>query len=87
MSQWNEADIDVYLSRTHRKKFTDHTLVDSKKIKDALFRIRERGYALDDEEMEKGVQCVAALVRDHRHEPVGAVSISGGRHANDSGQK
>ena len=77
LSQWDKPEVNAYLARTRRKKFTDHTLVAAKEIKEALSRIRERGYSNDDEEMEKGVQCVAALVRDHRHKPVGAISISG----------
>jgi DNA-binding IclR family transcriptional regulator len=42
-----------------------------------LARIRDQGYSVDNQEMEEGVRCVAALVADHRGEPAGVVSISG----------
>jgi DNA-binding IclR family transcriptional regulator len=77
LSQWDASEVDAYLQRTRREKFTDHTLVTEKEIQNALSLIRKRGYATDDEEMEKGVQCVAAIIRDYRNGPVGAISISG----------
>ncbi len=42
-----------------------------------LTLIRERGYALDREESEYGLMCVAAPVRDNTGTVVAAVSISG----------
>lgn len=39
-------------------------------------QIRERGYALDDQENERNVRCVGAAVLDERGRPVGAVSVS-----------
>jgi IclR family transcriptional regulator, acetate operon repressor len=39
-------------------------------------QIRERGYALDDEENERNVRCVGAAVLDERGRPIGAVSVS-----------
>ncbi|HEY0834661.1 MAG TPA: IclR family transcriptional regulator [Azospirillum sp.] len=42
-----------------------------------LAGVRSRGYALDDEEFELGLRCVAAPVFDTRGEAVFAVSVSG----------
>jgi IclR family transcriptional regulator, KDG regulon repressor len=39
-------------------------------------QIRERGYALDDQENERNVRCVGAAVLDERGRPTGAVSVS-----------
>lgn len=48
---------------------------------DALLRdiqqVRTRGYAIDDQENEFEVCCVAAAIKDHRGQAVAAVSISG----------
>jgi DNA-binding IclR family transcriptional regulator len=77
LSQWNKSDLDLYLQRTHRQPFTPNTLVSRNDILDELDRIKALGYAVDNEEMETGVRCVAAIVLDHSGQPVAAVSISG----------
>jgi IclR family KDG regulon transcriptional repressor len=47
----------------------------------ALFRelqdIRERGYAIDNEECEPGVGCLGAAIRGANGEPVAAISVAG----------
>ena len=39
-------------------------------------RVREAGYAMDDEENEEGVRCIAVSIPDYHKEPVYALSIS-----------
>jgi DNA-binding IclR family transcriptional regulator len=39
--------------------------------------VRERGYAIDEEEIELGLKCVAAPVRNAADEVVAAISLSG----------
>ena len=77
LSQWGNTDLDSYLTRTHLIPFTSHTLVSRNQILKELEQISARGFAVDNEEMEDGVRCVAALVFDHRQRIVAAVSISG----------
>ncbi len=77
LSQWNKSDLDLYLQRTDRKPFTPNTLVSRNDILDELDRIKALGYAVDNEEMETGVRCVAAIILDYFGKAIGAVSISG----------
>jgi IclR family transcriptional regulator, KDG regulon repressor len=42
-----------------------------------LKKIRELGYALDNEMFEKGLRCVGAPIFDKEGEPIGSISVSG----------
>ncbi len=77
MSQWKEAELESYLQRVDRRAYTPNTLVNRAAIMAELARISNTGFAVDNEEMETGVRCVAALVFDYTGKPVAAVSISG----------
>lgn len=77
LSRWSKPKLDSYLKRTKLISYTPNTLVSRSKILKELDRISERGFAVDNEEMEEGVRCVAALVFDHRQRIAAAVSISG----------
>jgi DNA-binding IclR family transcriptional regulator len=77
MSQWPDSQVEAYLDRTALVRHTSHTLVDRSRLLHELGRIRSQGYSVDNQEMEEGVRCVAALVKDHRGKPAGVVSISG----------
>jgi DNA-binding IclR family transcriptional regulator len=57
--------------------FTSKTLTNKEELEDALARVRRRGYAVDDEEMEIGTRCVGAAILDGEGMPVAAVSVSG----------
>jgi len=58
-------------------KLTDRTLTSIKKLAGELKSIRERGYAIDDEEQSTGLRCIAANIRDEFGDPLAALSISG----------
>jgi len=58
-------------------KRTEKTLIDSAQLKDHLKNVRAQGHAIDDEENEKGIRCVAAPIYNEAGKPVAAISISG----------
>jgi DNA-binding IclR family transcriptional regulator len=56
---------------------TSHTITDVSELWEQLRLSRERGFAVDDQENEVGVNCVAVPVHlDGRAQPTGAVSVS-----------
>jgi len=77
MSRWKKSELDSYLQRVDRRAYTPNTLVSRASILTELARISSTGFAVDNEEMEIGVRCVAALVFDYTGKAVAAVSISG----------
>ena len=65
------------ISRIQFTNFTSKTLTSPEELIEALERVRRRGYAVDDEEMEIGTRCVGAPVLDTTGRPIAAVSVSG----------
>lgn len=55
---------------------TENTITDFEKLKKHLQLIREQGYSFDEEENEKGIQCVGAPIYDQGGEVLAAISIS-----------
>jgi DNA-binding IclR family transcriptional regulator len=69
------------LTKLHSKdgkleRLTPRTLTTVEALRKDLERIARRGYAIDNEEHEEGVRCVAAAIFDHTGRPCAAMSIS-----------
>lgn len=56
---------------------TKATIVDAQKLLDELGSVSAQGFAVDNEECEPGMSCVAAPVYDALGNAVGALSVSG----------
>lgn len=57
--------------------YTVRTITDPALLQHHLEQVRNQGYAVDDEEYEIGVRCIAVPVFDYRDKCVAAVGISG----------
>jgi DNA-binding IclR family transcriptional regulator len=77
LSRMSASDLEAYLQRVALTSFTPYTLTEKDKIIQELNQIRTRGFAVDNEEMEAGVRCVAALIIDYSGRPAASVSITG----------
>lgn len=58
------------------KPYTEHTILTLEALLAELDGIRSRGYALDNEENELGVRCIAAALTDYTGASTAAFSIS-----------
>ncbi|HZG73457.1 MAG TPA: IclR family transcriptional regulator [Chondromyces sp.] len=72
----NEDEIERMLSKTNLEAFTEKTLTNKEEIKEQLKVIRERGYSIDDEEIELGLKCIAAPIFNHQGKVVASVSCA-----------
>jgi IclR family transcriptional regulator, acetate operon repressor len=70
-------ELRARLARLELTRFTPNTITDPAALRAELRRIGERGWSVDDEEVEPGVCCLGAAVRDHRPMPVAAISVAG----------
>ena len=57
--------------------YTERTIVNPGQLREELERVRQLGYALDDEEHAIGLRCVAAPVFDENRQALTAISLSG----------
>lgn len=73
--------IDSFLRSAPFQRHTVNTIVEAEALKQELDETHRRGYAIDRQEREEGIQCVAAPVRSRDGRAVAAISISGS--AND----
>jgi IclR family KDG regulon transcriptional repressor len=71
-----EATVERLLSGPLARR-TPRTVVDPGRLREILAEVRERGFAIEDEESEPGIRCIAAPVRSAGDTVVGAVGIAG----------
>jgi IclR family transcriptional regulator, KDG regulon repressor len=69
--------VETYIATTPFERFTHKTLTKASELKTNLRQIAIQGYAVDDQEREDGVRCVAAPIRDHAGSVIAAISIAG----------
>lgn len=72
-----EERIADIIRRTRFERFTHRTISNAEGLRAEIEKTRRRGYAVDDEELEEGLRCIAVPILDAQRQPVGAVSISG----------
>lgn len=65
------------LKRIRFERMTTRTIASADALRTELEKTRRRGYAVDDEELEEGLRCIAVPVLDAQRLPVAAVSVSG----------
>lgn len=72
-----ERTVLALLKQQPLRKYTSRTLVTRAALLADLAKIRARGYAIDDEEIEEGLRCVGAPVRNYSGGVVASMSIAG----------
>lgn len=70
-------DIDLSLYEKGMKRYTSRTITTGDELQKALADVRERGYALDNQELEDGFSCIGAPILDKRGYAIAAISLSG----------
>jgi IclR family pca regulon transcriptional regulator len=71
------AALDEYFRSAPLQRFTDRTICDEPTLRKALQQVRERGWALADQESEVGVRTVAVPLYDRTMRVQAAMNVSG----------
>jgi len=72
-----DPELQTLLKRLPLKALTTATITRFSQLKDELKRVREQGYAVDNEEFEEGLKCIGAPVQDHSDKVIADISIAG----------
>ncbi|HEX9338050.1 MAG TPA: IclR family transcriptional regulator C-terminal domain-containing protein [Pseudonocardiaceae bacterium] len=68
--------LDGYLASAQLRQLTPHTTTDGKELRSELLRVRERGWAMVDQELEEGLRSVAAPVHDATGRVAAAINVA-----------
>jgi IclR family transcriptional regulator, KDG regulon repressor len=77
LSYSSEEEINNLIQEKGLSRKTSHTITDPLQLKEQLLIVRNQGYAIDDEENEEGIRCVAAPIFNDKGKAVSAISLSG----------
>ena len=77
MATLSEKEVKAIWEESVIEKRTEKTITEYSQMLTTLEEVRRKGYALDDEENEEGVRCIAACLRSYGKNVKYAFSISG----------
>ncbi len=72
-----EDELERFLKTAELTVYSPNTITDAEVLRRHIEEVRRAGYALDNEELEIGLKCIAAPIRDHMGSVIAAVSVSG----------
>ena len=75
LSELPTEELTAYIARTHLQARTEHSIRTPEQLIVALEHARELGWADDIEELEPGIQCIGAPIRNGLGKMVAAISI------------
>lgn len=76
LAEMKDEEVDYIWNNSVIEKKTEHTITLKSELMKEISEIRKNGYALDNEENELGVRCIAVCVYDVKGLPNNAFSIS-----------
>jgi len=77
LASFSEEELQTFFKEKSLVRRTENTITDPIQLREHLKTVRKQGYAVDDEENEKGIRCVAAPVYNEVGKTVAAISITG----------
>lgn len=77
LTQYTELQLDAFVGSHGLERYTDYTLCTPEALKEELARVREQGYAIDEQECELGLRCVSVPLYNYSGHIIAAISIFG----------
>lgn len=77
LTQYDSGSIDELIAQKGLPALTDRTITDKASLLKELQHVREQGYAMDDEECETGLRCLAVPIYGYGEKIIAAISVFG----------
>jgi len=74
---YSGEEINRYIERKGLVPLTENSIKTKEQLILEIEKVRSQGYAVDDEECEEGVRCVAAPVKDYMGKVIASISVTG----------
>lgn len=80
LSMYDSETLDSLFKNVIFEKITSNTVKDYEALKKQLMLFKKQGYAIDDEENEEGLYCIASPIVNDEKNVIGAISCAGPKH-------
>jgi IclR family KDG regulon transcriptional repressor len=77
LASLSREELKKIISSCSFDRYTPNTMTNVGEFEKQIAWVREQGYAIDDEEHELGIRCVAAPIMDHSGSVIASLSVSG----------
>ena len=77
LANFSNTQLRSIMGKTEFTRFTPNTITTIEALQKEIDSVRQRGWAIDDEEFEIGHRCIGAPVYDYRGDIIAAISASG----------
>ncbi len=77
LSQMSDKELETYFEKVSIEKKTEKTITEYSKMAEELKKIRQNGYAVDNEEYVDGMICIAMPIKNFMGKIVYGISVSG----------
>jgi DNA-binding IclR family transcriptional regulator len=76
LADFSAADLKSLFGSKTLTAHTARTIVSLEELAKTCLEIKRRGYSIDEAEMQEGIRCVAAPIRDKEGDVIGSIGIS-----------
>jgi len=77
LTSFSDEQIEKLVAEHGLPRLTENTIDNTEQLRREVALVAERGYALDNEEAERGGRCIAASILDNTGQVIAALSITG----------
>lgn len=77
LASYTDAQVEEYILHKGLTRYTEYTITDRERLLQELQKVREQGFAFDQEECELGLKCVSYPIYDFSDSVYAAISVFG----------